>query len=81
LEVEIGGEAYPKEVREHQKASRRVGTPEGHMGDQYYARCKDFTSGGNSPFHLGYREQQNELAPKDDTVRLKLAIIEVKSKI
>ena len=34
LEVEIGGEAYPKEVREHQEASRRVGTPEGHKGNQ-----------------------------------------------
>ena len=34
LEVEIGGEAYPKEVREQQEAGRRVGTPEGHRGDQ-----------------------------------------------
>ena len=58
-----------------------MGTPEGHKGDQDYARCKDFTSGGNSPFHTGHREQQNELAPKDDTVRLKVAIMEVKSKI
>ena len=34
LEVEICGEAYPNEVREHQESSWRVGAPEGHNGGQ-----------------------------------------------